>query len=148
MSTETGLDAEGLDAYRREVSRLNSDRDALKAELADMEGVVADLGAVRLGLQSELAEARAAIDRVRALATPGAAEAWFDYVPAAVILAALDAPQRPEDTRCPTPCDDDCDAGCHEHHVVRWRRDHQPENCPAVRPEDARTGVSAEGDGQ
>lgn len=63
----------------------------------------------------------------------------------------LDAPQRPEDTACPTPCDDDCDAGCHEHHNVIWRRDHQPEDCPAVTPEspeDARTGVSAEGDGQ
>jgi hypothetical protein len=33
MSTETGLDAEGLDAYRREVSRLRAERDALKAAM-------------------------------------------------------------------------------------------------------------------
>ncbi|MER6778438.1 MULTISPECIES: hypothetical protein [unclassified Streptomyces] len=32
---------------------------------------------------------------------------------------------------CPTDCDDDCDALCHEGHYVPWRRQHQPEDCPA-----------------
>lgn len=34
-------------------------------------------------------------------------------------------------TKCPTPCDDDCEAECHQWHVPRWKRDHQPEDCPA-----------------
>jgi len=33
---------------------------------------------------------------------------------------------------CPTECDDDCDAPCHEAHYVPWRRQHDPQNCPAA----------------
>jgi hypothetical protein len=33
-------------------------------------------------------------------------------------------------SECPTPCDDDCDAPCHEAHEVKWKRDHEPEECP------------------
>jgi hypothetical protein len=29
---------------------------------------------------------------------------------------------------CPTPCDDDCEADCHELHQVPRRRDHNPED--------------------
>lgn len=35
-----------------------------------------------------------------------------------------------EQQTCPTECDDDCRADCHEYHEVRARRDHQPEDCP------------------
>lgn len=31
--------------------------------------------------------------------------------------------------RCPTSCDDDYDAPCHEVHQVRWWRDHEPARC-------------------
>lgn len=31
---------------------------------------------------------------------------------------------------CPTPCDDDCEALCHEGHQVPWKREHDPEHCP------------------
>lgn len=34
---------------------------------------------------------------------------------------------------CPTPCDDDCEMWCHATHHVRWKRTHNPEDCPAVR---------------
>lgn len=30
---------------------------------------------------------------------------------------------------CPTSCDDDCEARCHEGHVVTWKRDHEYESC-------------------
>lgn len=33
---------------------------------------------------------------------------------------------------CPTPCDDDCEAECHEWHQPSYRRAHQPENCPRL----------------
>jgi hypothetical protein len=31
---------------------------------------------------------------------------------------------------CPTPCDDDCEAACHEWHYVHWKREHNPQACP------------------
>lgn len=30
---------------------------------------------------------------------------------------------------CPTPCDDDCTAACHETHQVTRKREHDPETC-------------------
>lgn len=30
---------------------------------------------------------------------------------------------------CATPCDEDCDADCHEVHLPVWKRSHQPEYC-------------------
>lgn len=33
---------------------------------------------------------------------------------------------------CPTDCDDDCDALCHEWHAIPSRRDHQPDQCPSA----------------
>jgi hypothetical protein len=30
---------------------------------------------------------------------------------------------------CPTPCDDDCEAPCHEAHSVTWKRDHDVGEC-------------------
>lgn len=30
---------------------------------------------------------------------------------------------------CPTICDDDCDATCHEAHEVPWKRQHNVEGC-------------------
>lgn len=30
---------------------------------------------------------------------------------------------------CPTACDPDCDAACHEVHAVRWRRTHNVADC-------------------
>jgi hypothetical protein len=32
---------------------------------------------------------------------------------------------------CPTLCEDDCEAACHEGHRVYWRREHRPEDCPS-----------------
>lgn len=32
---------------------------------------------------------------------------------------------------CPTPCDADCVAPCHEGHQVVWKREHQPKDCPS-----------------
>jgi hypothetical protein len=34
-------------------------------------------------------------------------------------------------TTCTTVCEDSCDAYCHEVHEVGWKRNHQPEHCPA-----------------
>lgn len=33
---------------------------------------------------------------------------------------------------CPTDCDDNCDAPCHEWHQPTYRRDHRPDECPSV----------------
>jgi hypothetical protein len=33
---------------------------------------------------------------------------------------------------CPTICDTDCEELCHEAHLARSRRDHDPRSCPAV----------------
>ncbi len=30
---------------------------------------------------------------------------------------------------CPTPCDPDCDAACHESHLPAFKRDHDPMRC-------------------
>ena len=33
---------------------------------------------------------------------------------------------------CPTPCDTDCEIngwGCHEQHLPRWKREHDPDEC-------------------
>lgn len=30
---------------------------------------------------------------------------------------------------CPTPCDEDCFATCHEWHYVPWKRGHDPQQC-------------------
>jgi hypothetical protein len=46
-----------------------------------------------------------------------------------------DAREAQEASQCPTPCDEDCEAGrshCAEVHVVRWQRGHQSERCPAA----------------
>lgn len=32
-------------------------------------------------------------------------------------------------SNCPTPCDEDCEAICHEGHVVVYRREHDPDEC-------------------
>lgn len=37
------------------------------------------------------------------------------------------------DDTCPTICDPDCEAICHESHEVRWKREHQPEQCPSTK---------------
>lgn len=34
--------------------------------------------------------------------------------------------------RCPWPCDDDCPELCHEVHLVKAKRTHEREDCPAV----------------
>ena len=34
---------------------------------------------------------------------------------------------------CPTPCDPDCEAECHEVHNVTYKRGHQPHGCLEVR---------------
>lgn len=34
--------------------------------------------------------------------------------------------------RCPTFCDDDCEALCHEGHQVTWKRDHDLTVCEAM----------------
>lgn len=39
---------------------------------------------------------------------------------------------------CPTPCDDDCDAPCHEGHAVPWKRQHQVEDCLTAQRDAAR----------
>lgn len=31
--------------------------------------------------------------------------------------------------KCPTPCDDDCEAACHEAHLAPRLRDHDPDEC-------------------
>lgn len=33
-------------------------------------------------------------------------------------------------SKCPTPCDDDCEAGCHEVHQVAAKRTHLVADCP------------------
>lgn len=33
---------------------------------------------------------------------------------------------------CPTTCDPDCDAVCHEDHVAGHKKDHWPYDCPAA----------------
>lgn len=35
---------------------------------------------------------------------------------------------------CPTPCDEDCDARCHETHRPHWMRAHLPDRCPSTIP--------------
>lgn len=30
---------------------------------------------------------------------------------------------------CPTPCDDDCDADCHEYHAPYGKREHEAGSC-------------------
>jgi hypothetical protein len=42
------------------------------------------------------------------------------------------APTTPDEGAlvCPTPCDDDCEAFCHESHNVGYKRTHWPEDCP------------------
>jgi hypothetical protein len=30
---------------------------------------------------------------------------------------------------CSTPCNDDCDAVCHERHYFPWLGDHSPDRC-------------------
>lgn len=37
---------------------------------------------------------------------------------------------------CPTPCDDDCEALCHEGHQVPFKRTHDPEECENGRVRD------------
>lgn len=34
---------------------------------------------------------------------------------------------------CDVACDMDCDAACHWSHYPRWKRQHQPEDCPSTR---------------
>jgi hypothetical protein len=47
------------------------------------------------------------------------------------IVERLLAPRRLAE--CPTPCDDDCEAECHELHQVSWKRTHTPESHGAGR---------------
>lgn len=50
-------------------------------------------------------------------------------------LAAGDVPVIKVESRggpaaaCPTECDDDCDAACHEGHHVPWKRHHEVDSC-------------------
>jgi hypothetical protein len=39
-------------------------------------------------------------------------------------LAPLSEDEDAPESRCPTPCDDDCDAPCHEEHQPSWKRTH------------------------
>ena len=53
----------------------------------------------------------------------------------------------PVTTRCPTPCDPDCDlgTGCHERHAVPWKRAHDPDDCERRRAAlDEHSRLSAE----
>lgn len=34
--------------------------------------------------------------------------------------------------RCPTPCDDDCEAVCHEAHAADFKRCHDPVECEDI----------------
>jgi len=36
--------------------------------------------------------------------------------------------------RCPTPCDSECDAPCHEVHEVTYKREHNPRDCRSRGP--------------
>jgi len=53
------------------------------------------------------------------------------------IVERLKARQEP--TVCPSECDDDCEAPCHEEHAVPWKRHHDPQDCPSRQgePEDS-----------
>ena len=42
----------------------------------------------------------------------------------------MTAPTAPRHVRCPTLCDDDCEASCHEAHLPRHKREHDPAACP------------------
>lgn len=48
-------------------------------------------------------------------------------------------PQQPDSPRaepratCPTGCDDDCEDVCHSVHDIPQRREHEYEDCPAVK---------------
>ena len=109
MSTETGLDAEGLDAYRREVSRLMAESKLLRAAADPAKvGAVGDLvkHATRL-VQIERDDARAERDALKATIEQARArlqtmlERWkraqvadqFPSMALADVLAALDAPE-------------------------------------------------------
>jgi hypothetical protein len=43
------------------------------------------------------------------------------------------APATQASEPCPTPCDPDCVAACHEGHQPRWKRSHEPADCVASR---------------
>lgn len=51
-------------------------------------------------------------------------------------------------TPCPTPCDPGCElgaAGCHERHLVPWKRSHDPGGCERERAAlDEHSRLSAE----
>jgi hypothetical protein len=118
-------------------------------------GLVAD---VRMWTQHELAAARAELAELRAtsvrlpedwrqiLADGDYPEQVIDLIeswrPAgdepqggAPTEVAPSTPRANEQARsvgsCPTPCDSDCEASCHETHQVRWKRGHQPWACPS-----------------
>ena len=44
---------------------------------------------------------------------------------------------------CPTPCDDDCDADCHEWHEVAYKREHDPYTCPGATESGLRRNLDA-----
>lgn len=37
--------------------------------------------------------------------------------------------EKAQNGECPTMCDDDCEARCHEWHQPPFKRDHRPESC-------------------
>lgn len=50
----------------------------------------------------------------------------FRHVPANILAFCRGA------QICPTGCDDDCEADCHESHTIPVRRGHQPDECPSA----------------
>lgn len=119
MADPTPVAEGSYEWYRREVEQLRAERDALKAELAatreELEvqrAIAGQFDEVATEKAAELAEARAAIERVTAAATDALVVLTGDLIGNPVLPenrkvitdrldAALDAPQRPEGTQEP-----------------------------------------------
>lgn len=48
-----------------------------------------------------------------------------------------------DEPRCPTGCDPDCELDCHEHHVVAYKREHDPQACPGATESGLRKDLDA-----
>jgi hypothetical protein len=53
--------------------------------------------------------------------------------PTILAIDGVAAPATRASEPCPTPCDPDCVAACHEGHHPRWKRSHEPADCVASR---------------
>jgi hypothetical protein len=99
--------------------------------------VVAALDAAKLLRRPDEAEYVAALEKVAGAARPFRAKQRYEYwVVLDRALQALDAVPAAETgsgAACPAPCDDDCEAPCHEAHAVPYKREHDPKDCPASR---------------